>query len=148
MSDFPKTRHELLRARYERMDTGGKRCSGCDAPIEWWKTTNGRRIPMDPMASDSAEAKAHWATCPNGKDFRGNQVTPAKPKPSAFGPTREDQAHALREKHGARVVVMIDELGTVASWDARIPAEDLRSDLISAANFVRKEITGKDGPPA
>jgi hypothetical protein len=142
MSDFPQTRHELIRAGYVRLDNGGKLCHGCDAPIEWWKTTRGKKIPMNPMPEDRSSAQAHFAICPNARDFRGgdtSQPAPAAKQP-ASRPSIESEIRALRQKYDARVVLLIDDLGTTAYWRGGIPAEDLRHDLISAGNFVRGEV--------
>jgi hypothetical protein len=124
MSDFPSTRHDMLRANYRK--TGDGVCKGCSAPIEWWKTTNGRSIPMNPIANDNVVVEPHWATCPNAKDFKGGDAKAPAEKRSTLGPSPAEELRRLRLKHNARVIVMIDD------------------DLISAANFVRSEIAKKE----
>lgn len=148
MSDFPANRHEMLRANYHR--TGASVCNGCGAAIEWWKTNNNKSIPMNPIAGDYTPAEPHWATCPNAKDFKGAAAapgeTPVQPAPRRYSLERE--LAMLRDRTDARVVVVVGQDGTVASWDKRIPGEDLRHDLISAANFVRNQIAKQEVTPA
>lgn len=146
MSDFPRTRHEMVRDHYT-LSSARAICVGCSAPIEWWKTPKGKPIPMNPMANDQALAEPHWATCPNAKDFKGAAATPAA-RPLAKFDVLEREVRALRERRDALVVVMVDEFGTYASWKDGIPAEDLRNTLISGGNFVRAEISKKEGTPA
>jgi hypothetical protein len=148
MSSFPGTKQELLRAKYTQTSANAI-CKGCQAPIEWWKTTSGKSIPMNPMADDYAVATAHWSTCPNAKDFKGTDAAAAVPeKQNSLPASMAEDARRLRQKHNARVVVVIDDFGTAAYWRNGIPAEDLRHDLISAGNFVRNEIAKKEGTPA
>jgi hypothetical protein len=143
MSDFPKTRHEMERAGY-RLTSALAICKGCGAAIEWWKTKAGKSIPMNPAKSDDAPTEAHWATCPNAKDFKGAAATPAA-RPLGRFETAERDVRNMRELNDARVVVMIDQFGT---WKEGIPGEDLRHDLISAGNFVRNQIAKKEETPA
>jgi hypothetical protein len=147
MSDFPANKYELLRANY-RLSNASATCKGCGAAIEWWKTGNNKSIPMNPMDGDHARAVAHWSTCPNAKDFKGGNTAAPAEKRSMLGPSVGEEVRRLRAKHNARVVVLIDDEGTLAFWRTGIPAEDLRHDLISAGNFVRSEIAKKEGTPA
>lgn len=141
MADYPKTRREMERAGYRR--TGEGVCKDCGAAIEWWKTAKGKSVPFNPIANDHDLVARHWETCPNAKDFKGNAAPAPTPAP-ARRPDKEAELRSLRARHDARVVVMVDEDGTVAFWKLGIPAEDLRHDLISAANFVRSEISKGD----
>jgi hypothetical protein len=139
------TRLELVRDGYAQK-TQSAVCKGCSADIEWWKTPKGKSIPMDPMPDERSRAVAHWTTCPNRKQFKGadtSQPAPAE-KPSTLGPSVQAELQHIRRRHNARVVVLVDECGCFAVWQDGIPAEDLRHDLISAANFVRNEIAKKD----
>jgi hypothetical protein len=65
---FPATLAELEQAGYKR----GARttCSGCFAPMEFWFTPGGNRIPMDPMEGPDSKAVSHFATCPKAAQFR------------------------------------------------------------------------------
>ena len=145
MSGFPMTRRELVRDGYAQT-TQSAVCKGCSADIEWWKTPKGKSIPMNPMADERSRAVAHWTTCPNAKQFRGADTGQPAPveKPSTLGPSAEAELHRIRARHNARVVVLVDDCGTSAVWRDGIPAEDLRHDLISSANFVRNEINKKE----
>lgn len=149
MKDLPNTRHLMVRAGYRK--TGDSLCKGCQAPIEWWKTTNNKSMPFDALKPGETEytpAVVHWSTCPNAKDFKGA----ASPKPGTDPrtvqrvrrDTPESDARMMLAKHNARVVVVIGEFGTSACWADGIPAEDLRHDLISAGNFIRTEISKKE----
>lgn len=64
---FPKTLDELRAAGYKF--EGGADCKACKAPIEWWTTPKGKKIPMD-----HGTANPHWASCPNAQDFRRPQA--------------------------------------------------------------------------
>jgi hypothetical protein len=61
------------------------KCSGCGAPVEWWITPNGKKMPMRVWALDergevikdgslirpfSFVRRSHFADCPNAADFR------------------------------------------------------------------------------
>jgi hypothetical protein len=63
-------------------------CRGCGAPIAWFDTVLGRKMPMNADAvaqrteADPATAKtigyfaaadAHWAVCPDRERFRGTR---------------------------------------------------------------------------
>ena len=65
---FPTRKSDLKTAGYRFQKIG--LCRGCDASIEWWITPAGKRIPMNPMASDNVEAVSHFATCPSADRFR------------------------------------------------------------------------------
>jgi hypothetical protein len=142
MSDFPTNLHEMVRMGYRK--TGDGKCKGCGAAIEWWKTTNGHSIPMNPMpmqgTNDSAPAVAHFATCPKAKDFRGKMT--ADPHGPDAGQVREAMPlerdlREIRRKSNARVVLLIHEDGTCFFYRLGIPGEELRQDIITAANQVR-----------
>jgi hypothetical protein len=75
---------ETLIRLYEDSRSPG-RCRGCEAPIEWFDTLNGRKMPMAagavPRKSETeaatqrviaffAAADAHWASCPARENFR------------------------------------------------------------------------------
>jgi hypothetical protein len=64
---FPKTIDEMTAAGYRHEGTAN--CKACQAPIEWWHTPNGKKIPMD-----HGTATPHWSTCPNADDFRRPKV--------------------------------------------------------------------------
>lgn len=70
---FPKTLEEMTAQGYKHEGTAN--CRACNAPLEWWLTPKGKKIPMD-----HGTATAHWSTCPNAQDFR---------RPKAGRSTRE-----------------------------------------------------------
>ena len=57
MAKLPQTRHEMRRARYEFK--GASKCKSCGAAIEWWKTTNGKMMPFNPMPTND-DAPVPW----------------------------------------------------------------------------------------
>ena len=133
MSKFPGTRHEMKRARYEFKSAS--HCKACQRPIEWWKTTNGKMMPFDPMLTEDSAAVSHWGTCPQAEEFR---------QPASKLARLQSETSALRDRTGARAVVLISEDGTAAAWRNGIPAEDLRHELITAANHVRNSVSKGD----
>jgi len=63
---FPETTDQLVRAGY-KFDNHAS-CRGCGAAIEWWYTPRGKKMPFD--VDEDGNAEAHFANCPNAKDFR------------------------------------------------------------------------------
>ena len=144
MSQMPETRHEMVRAMYELKSTA--RCKGCDAPIEWWKTTNGKMLPVNVEPSgEYAAVVTHWVTCPKRDDFKSTtpkgKGTPATAPAETPAARRERLVATLRESTSARVIVAIYDDLTTFSYKDGVPPEDLRNDLIGAANTVRNHIT-------
>lgn len=62
---FPKTEDELAKAGYEY--EGTRKCSGptCDVLLAWYRTPNGKRIPLE-----EGTLEPHFAKCPDVKRFR------------------------------------------------------------------------------
>lgn len=141
MPDYPQTRHDMVRAGYKHLGNGV--CKGCSADIEWWETAKKKKLPMNRIVNDHDLAKTHWETCPNSKEFKGAASTPATPVPGRFD-LLDREVRQLRDRLDARMVVLIDDHGTHASWRVGLPGEDLRHDLISAGNFVRDTIRKGD----
>lgn len=70
-------------------DTRGRgRCRACEAPLTWYETTAGKRMPFDgepvprgSMHQDSTRRlivllssdDVHWRTCPDADSFRRRQ---------------------------------------------------------------------------
>ena len=55
------------------------RCSSCSAPIVWFVTAAGKRMPVDEATTQPTDAahqldlkrhKSHFATCPNANQHR------------------------------------------------------------------------------
>ena len=63
-----ENRDLLERAGWKRNNYS--RCSGCRAPVEWWTTPKGSRMPMDPMPDPWSAVVSHFATCPHAGLFR------------------------------------------------------------------------------
>ena len=58
---IPRNFAELKAKGYSFVDHG--RCDACDQPVEWWRTPQGRQIPMNPMPLAASQARGHWGTC-------------------------------------------------------------------------------------
>lgn len=70
MPTIPSNRADLQSFGYHLL-TSTARCSGCKAPIEWWVTANGKKMPFDVRVVDDAEELLpHWSSCPKAQDFR------------------------------------------------------------------------------
>lgn len=144
MSDHVRTLHEMKRAGYKFLNHHV--CKGCGADIEWWETNNGKKLPFDPMPkSDNADVTPHWASCPEADSFRRKDSGQQERKPASQSvkQTKLDvkrEINRLRDASDARIIVAILEDGGVAAWRDGIPSEDLRHDLITAANNVRNHI--------
>jgi len=65
---FPKTWDELKSANY--VWDNDSVCKGCGDPIMWFKTPNGKSIPMNPMERGSDVATPHWSSCVEADSFR------------------------------------------------------------------------------
>ena len=141
MAGKVETKHEMLRAGYKFLNNG--KCKSCGAAIEWWLTTNKKKIPYNPMPpSDYELVKPHWATCPKADEHRTpKQPIAAMPK-QVKREMLETLCRDLREMVDAKVVVAIMDDGSAASWRNGIPGEDLRQDLITEGNSIRRHIQG------
>ena len=149
--ETPYNRKEMLRAGYKLLS--GSTCKGCGAAIEWWQSTHGSKLPFDLAAGELDQAVTHWKTCPKADEFSGSKRSAPQvsaPAPAAQRPPVEqyrnitgDLGH-LFDKYNARAVVLIDDKGTHARWRKDLPGEELRSDMISAGNFIRTEIAKGD----
>jgi len=137
--NYPRTRQGLERARFSLLQRHAT-CKGCDAPIEWWKTPTGKKIPMTAKLVNGPldELVMHMEVCPNRGEFRGAASGPNARPPLKY--TNEEAVRNMRDRTGARVVVLVDDNGCTAAWRDGLPGEDLRHDLISAGNFVRAEV--------
>ena len=60
---FPTTLNEMKQRGYVWLNDS--ECKGCGEKIMWFRTPNGKKIPMNPMTGGDSEAVAHWATCDN-----------------------------------------------------------------------------------
>jgi len=143
MSDNVTTLHDMKSAGYKFL--GHHVCKGCGADIEWWLTNNSKKICFDPMPkSDHEPTTPHWATCPNADDFRRNDKTDkaAKPSQRRASPDLQKEINRLRESTNARVIVAVLDNRQVAAWRNGLPGEDLRHELITAANSIRNHIQG------
>ena len=71
---WPATSDEMKAAGYEY--DNDSTCRGCEAPIEWWITPAGKKMPITVKKAGnvllfSGEVREpHWASCPNAKDFK------------------------------------------------------------------------------
>ncbi len=139
----PHDRLDMMRAGYHLSATD-RRCKSCDAPIEWWITTNGKSMPFNAPATDhpdTEEAVVHWATCPQAKQHKGTGK-PATAPPGNDAKGRMRRVEELAVSMGALLVLVItDEGHTWFAKNGQHP-EDVRQDLITAANSIRREMDG------
>lgn len=132
----PQRRKDMLRANYELKDT--RDCRYCGVAIEWWKTTKGRMLPFDLPKTQPPElevAVVHKCSA--------RAATPAA-TPRRELTLEQDQLRAvelLASQLKARVLVAILEDGTFRYTVQRgIPAEDVRHELITLANNLRRDL--------
>jgi len=80
---IPEKREDLVAMGY--VFDNEATCRGCQAPIEWWVTPKGKKMPMSVLALDANREvikgasltrpvefvrRPHWSDCPNAADFR------------------------------------------------------------------------------
>jgi hypothetical protein len=71
---WPATSDELKAAGYEYDNDSN--CPGCGAPVEWWITPNGKKMPLTVTKTATIHhatadvRQPHFSDCPNAKDFR------------------------------------------------------------------------------
>jgi hypothetical protein len=71
---YPASSDELKAAGYEYDNDSA--CRGCQAPIEWWITPGGKKIPMsvikpgDPLKTSAEVRQPHFVDCPEAANFR------------------------------------------------------------------------------
>jgi len=139
MSGHIETRHEMLRAGYKFKSHAA--CTGCGAKIEWWRTTNNRMMPFNPIESDDVKVVPHWASCPNRDRFRS-----AADRAEDVRAQRENHVAGLLKATNARAVIALYDDGMNAlSWRNGIPGEELRDEAITAANKLRWNIVTSGG---
>ena len=64
---FPKNAEEAQKMGYRFLNSS--HCRGCGVAIEWWKTPNGKHMPV----SDPETFLPHWADCPKANQFRSSR---------------------------------------------------------------------------
>lgn len=116
MSDFPRTRREMLRMGYKH--TGNAECKACHAPIEWWTTKNGKSLPYDPIQSDWDQA------CPKADEFRGKGA--AAPAAALH---MEPQVEAVKQQ-------LSDTLMQLAILRGEVLAREKDHDLAMGGGFL------------
>lgn len=65
---FPKDWDALKAAGY--VFDNDAECRGCGDPVMWFKTPNGKSIPMNVMQRGSDPAVTHFSTCTEADSFR------------------------------------------------------------------------------
>lgn len=76
----PTTRTELEAAGYRFQSRGS--CSGrsCGAEMEWWISPSQRPCPYDAMPEPDSPVMSHFATCPDGAEFKRKKARAAQMK--------------------------------------------------------------------
>ena len=72
---IPNNSNDLKKAGYEYDGEGT--CRGCGAPIEWWITPAGKKMPLSTKSIGTLATgdwrqvlEPHWAVCPEADSFR------------------------------------------------------------------------------
>lgn len=65
---FPKDADALKQAGW--VFENDATCRGCGADIEWWTTSAGRKMPMEPMPRGGSPAVSHFSVCTEADSFR------------------------------------------------------------------------------
>ncbi|ODU54625.1 MAG: hypothetical protein ABT04_02520 [Granulicella sp. SCN 62-9] len=144
MSDPITTRFEMLRAAYKKL--GDSKCKSCGAPIEWWQTNNGKKMPFDPLKD----------LVPLASLARSGVVLVAGSKRHDYAPSvpanspQKLEAHrkylaAFRASSNARAIVAIYDDGSTAVWRQGLSGEDLRDECSAASerNAAEAEATAR-----
>lgn len=144
MSNMPSTKYELKRAWYKFIASA--KCKSCEAHIEWWNTTNGRKMPFNPMPDEDSPAVPHFVTCPNADQHRKPKET-REPKPKELPGKKlgyPRRLELLREYSDAQGIFAIWADGTsFATTRAGLDPEEVRHDLIALANNTRNHLRDK-----
>lgn len=137
------SRYEMLRAGYQF--SGHAKCKQCGAPVEWWLTNNGRKVCLNPISHDEALTEAHRRTCdkapaagapgPDQTESSYHQTGHAADALAAM----QREVKVLCAKYRLRSAILIHQNGCVHSYLLGIPPEDLRNEIITAANKVRDD---------
>jgi hypothetical protein len=71
---LPTSRADLVAFGYQKLidaRPGGSHCSACNAPIEWWQTPRGKKMPFRAIVTDGVERLIpHFSDCPKASQFR------------------------------------------------------------------------------
>ncbi|HEY4358237.1 MAG TPA: hypothetical protein VGN16_21000 [Acidobacteriaceae bacterium] len=124
------------------------KCDVCGAAIEFWKTLHDKWFLTDAPTSQNSESEEvidHRITCDPTK--RGIAPSAARPvsTPRTFqAADRERCAQRLLQTSQARIVVALYDDGFFAfTYRQGISPEDLRHELITAANKIRNQLGAK-----
>jgi hypothetical protein len=136
---MPATRREMERAYYAFKGT--KECKYCHGQIEWWRTTRGNFLALNPPSTQNAmdeETERHdcrekSAPAPKPEVTHRRELTLAEEQ------TRAMDLLASQLQARALVAVMPDG-SSIVSKKRGINPEDLRCDIITAANNMRRDL--------
>lgn len=83
---WPATRNELYRAGYQReFEIPTRPCKRCNTSIEFWRTPEGKLMPLEPSPENKNEMLCHYATCPHADEFRKEKkIEKESMQPSLF----------------------------------------------------------------
>jgi hypothetical protein len=65
---FPRTRDELVAGGYKFSNHA--RCKACQAEVEWWETSRGKKMPFNLMQDGNSPSVTHFVDCPGADLFR------------------------------------------------------------------------------
>jgi len=142
--DLPQNRREMVRTGYKFLNHGA--CKSCEAPIEWWLTSKGKKMPFNPAPAGAddvygAEAIVHFDTC----TARNTPSAPATELAKLGRLGVEGEIDRMRGRHNARAMfVLLDCDGYAFSIRNTEQSEDLLSCIIEVANAARDFLKAKE----
>jgi hypothetical protein len=132
---YDPIRHDSL-VRFGYTFKSASACKECQQAIEWWQTKAGKSVCFNPAGSPSAIVVCHWDTCPVRKQQRERQGPPA------FA-NKQAAVEDFRKRCRARVVMVLMDEGWHADVMPDLAAEEVKHELITAANALRRAMGGR-----
>jgi hypothetical protein len=145
-STYPINRREMETSGYKYLNNST--CRSCNAPIEWWLTMNGKKVPYnmpDPAALDPlwAKAVAHFATCPNAGEHRNK---PAVKQGHNVPLGLDGRTEWFRKHHEATFAILwIDDQHFALSLRPDLTPEEMTACLFHIANAARTQLEATHG---
>lgn len=110
-------------------------CKDCGEAIDWWLTKNGRSVPFHRAKSPGEIMRCHWNRCTKRK----GQTASSSPSTANF----QKVVQQFRSSSHARVVLVLTKDGWNAATMDGLEPEDVRHELITAANELKRAMGGR-----
>ncbi|MFC6645482.1 hypothetical protein ACFQBQ_07755 [Granulicella cerasi] len=129
-------------------------CRSCEQQVEVWKTKNGKDVLYDPASTSREAMTCHFVSCPVRSGRRAAKADieerssdrPANMADAMQQSVTDDIQRMLQQihaRHHAQAVVIVYPDGAwQAVWTETAHAEDVRTNMITAANGVRVHMQG------